>query len=186
MCQNDESLSQRARVQFERITGMSRELVSALYETVWAVNPEYDNLEALGIYLCQMAKQLFEHTQIRCRLNVSDIPAEIQVSSQTRHNITLVVKEAINNLIKHAAASEVIMSISFKNDSFDVSIRDNGAGFELSGAEAGHGLKNMKERMESIGGTYSVDSHPGSGTTVRLRLPSRTASPKRQLSPNVL
>src|SRR4029078_6810005 len=96
-----------ARGGFARISTLSRDLVTALYETVWAVNPENDNLDALGNYLCQMVHQLCEQAKLSCRLRVPELPRDVQVASQLRHNVILAVKEAINNIIKHASATEV-------------------------------------------------------------------------------
>jgi signal transduction histidine kinase len=149
---------------------MSRELVAALYETVWAVNPENDNLEALGNYLCQMAKQLCEQTTLRCRFHVQDLPHDVQVSSQTRHNISLAVKEAVHNIIKHAKASEVTIRMAFADVFLDVSVQDDGSGFQPAENIPGNGLSNMKQRLQNIGGTCFVESKPGHGTTVRMRL----------------
>jgi len=149
---------------------MSRELVSALYETVWAVNPENDNLEAQGNYLCQMVNQLCERTPIRCRFHVLDLPNEVQVSSQTRHNINMAVKEAVHNVIKHAKASEVTIRMAFKDGLLDISIQDDGVGFRPDDTVGGNGLTNMKQRLANIGGSCFIDSKPGQGTTVRIRL----------------
>src|SRR5271170_3602904 len=144
MAQENIAFPEKARADFDKVSKMARELVSALYETVWAVNPENDNLDALGNYLCQMVKQLCEQTPLRCRFHVQDLPHEVQVSSQTRHNISMAVKEAVHNVIKHAGASEVGIYISFTGSLLTVSVQDAGCGFLPSGNHAGHGLTNMK------------------------------------------
>ena len=170
MGQNNATFPEKARTDFDRISKMSRELVSALYETVWAVNPENDNLEALGNYLCQIVNRLCEGMQIRCRFHVADLPREVQVSSQTRHNISLAVKEAVHNVLKHAKASEITMHITMKDDLMTVTVQDDGCGFEPVQNCAGNGLRNMKVRLESIGGVCSVTSQFGKGTAIELRL----------------
>jgi signal transduction histidine kinase len=81
MAQGNQGFPEKARENFDQISRMSRELVSALYETVWAVNPENDNLDALGNFLCQMVNQLCEQGRLRCRLHVVELPREIQVES---------------------------------------------------------------------------------------------------------
>jgi signal transduction histidine kinase len=149
---------------------MSRELVAALYETVWAVNPENDNLEAQGNYLCQMVNQLCERTPIRCRFNVLGLPHEIQVSSQTRHNINMAVKEAVHNIIKHSSASEINVRMAYEAGILNISVEDNGAGFQQDAKAGGHGINNMKQRLANIGGTCYIESQPGKGTTVLMRL----------------
>jgi signal transduction histidine kinase len=179
MAEENASFPEKARADFDKISKMSRELVSALYETVWAVNPENDNLDALGNYLCQMVKQLCEQTPLRCRFHVLDLPHEVQVSSQTRHNISLAVKEAVHNIIKHAKATEVTIRMVFTDGVLDVSINDDGSGFQTVETISGHGLSNMKQRLQNIGGRCFVESNPGHGTTVRMNLriqPSKQGS----------
>ena len=170
MAQENPAFPEKARADFDKVSKMSRELVSALYETVWAVNPENDNLEALGNYLCQIVNRLCEGMQIRCRFHMADLPREVRVSSQTRHNISLAVKEAVHNVIKHAKASEINMHITMKDDLLTITVQDDGCGFEPVQDCAGNGLRNMKLRLESIGGACSVESKPGKGTAVELRL----------------
>ena len=170
MAHRNQSLPEKARTDFDQISQMSRDLISALYETVWAVNPENDNLDALGNYLCQMLNQLCEQAGLGCRLDIQDLPKDIQVSSQIRHNITLAVKESLNNVIKHAKATEVIVRITFEKMVLTISVQDNGRGFNPAESTAGNGLKNIKLRLESIGGSSFIESQPGKGTTVHLRL----------------
>ena len=170
MSQNNAAYPEKARTDFDRISKMSRELVSALYETVWAVSPENDNLEALGSYLCQMANKLCEQTPLRCRFDVLGLPAEIQLSSQTRHNISMAVKEAIHNIIKHAHATEISVRMAFAEGVLDVTIQDDGRGFDAATAVDGNGLPNMRKRLANIGGQCSVESRPGQGTTVHIHL----------------
>jgi signal transduction histidine kinase len=179
MSQGNTSFPEKARADFDKVSKMSRELVLALYETVWAVNPENDNLEALGNYICQMVKQLCEPTPLRCRFYVQNLPTDVQVSSQTRHNISLAVKEAVHNIIKHAGSPDVTIRVEFTDDFLDVSEQDSGAGFKPDEKISGHGLSNMKQRLQKIGGSCSIESTAGQGTTVRLRL--KIQSPVRDL-----
>jgi signal transduction histidine kinase len=170
MSQSNATFPDKARADFDKVSKMSRELVLALYETVWAVNPENDNLEALGNYVCQMVKQLCENTSLRCRFYVRDLPSEVQVSSQSRHNISMAVKEAVHNIIKHSNSPEVIVHMEYSEGILDVSVQDSGSGFEARAKGSGHGLSNMKQRLEKIGGTCVVETVPKQGTTVRMRL----------------
>lgn len=170
MFQDDSALPEKARAGFEEIKQLSQNLVSVLYETVWAVNPDYDNLSALGDYLCQMANGLCKQTPIHCRLQVEDLPSEIQISSYVRHNLVMMVKEAIHNVIKHAQASELLLRISFSNDLLNIVIQDNGMGLPVANGRRGHGLTNIRERISNIGGRFSLDSQPGQGSAVHLWL----------------
>jgi signal transduction histidine kinase len=174
MSQNNGTFPEKARADFDRISKMSRELVTALYETVWAVSPENDNLEALGTYLSQLANKLCEQTPLRCRFQVTSLPTEVQLSSQTRHNICMAVKEAIHNVIKHAQATEITMRITFADGQLDITIQDDGRGFDPQTRAEGNGLPNMKRRLADIGGQCTFESRPGAGTTVHLNLMVRS------------
>jgi len=159
-----------ARDDFDRISCMSRDLITALYETVWAVNPENDSLYAVGNYLRQMIGQLCEPTQLRCRFHIPALPRDVQISSQTRHNIVMAVKESVHNVIKHADASELNVHVTFTHKLLTVSIRDNGRGFNLASRLSGNGLTNLKRRMKDVGGDCVIESQPGRGTSINLCL----------------
>jgi len=170
MAQDNQEFSDKARSEFAQVSQMSRDLVAALYETVWAVNPENDNLDAMGNYICQMVTLLCERSQLCCRFYVSDLPKNPQISSQTRHNFSMVVKESVHNVIKHARASEVVIRVEFIEEVLRISVSDNGCGFRPSEQTSGNGLINMRRRLEDIGGTCLIESEPGKGTTIHLRL----------------
>lgn len=190
VAQGKPSLPDDARADFGTISQTTRELVSALYETVWAVNPENDNLDALANYLCQMGNQLCSQAQLRCRLEVPDLPAQVALSSQVRHHLIMAVKEALHNVIKHARASEVRIRITFTAARKEVRvpssgstgavlhicIQDDGCGFEVASKLPGNGLTNLRRRMEGTGGDFAIESKLAVGTTVTLRLPVATGA----------
>jgi signal transduction histidine kinase len=177
MAPDQSNFPQNARADFQQISQMSRDLVSALYETVWAVNPENDNLYAVGNYLRQMTSQLCEPAQLRCRFHIPTLPRDVQVSSQTRHNVAMAVKEAVHNIMKHANASEATIRVVFGEMLLAISIQDNGCGFQTTGLACGNGLANMKRRMEDLGGSCVVESQLGGGTSIHLRLKIKAVEP---------
>lgn len=171
LAQSDPTLSDKVRGDFNAISGMARDLVSALYETVWAVNPENDNLDALGNYICQMVANLCDQAQLPRRLKLAELPRDVQVSSSLRHNLILAVKEAVHNVIKHARASEVAVHVVLDAATLTIRVEDDGVGFvRPPDRPAGNGLANMERRLQQIGGTCSIQSRPGHGTVVAFQV----------------
>lgn len=159
------------RHRFMEISGMARELVSSMYETVWTVNPQNDHLESLVSFLCQSTENLCKPAGIRCRIKVSPISENRDVRSEIRHNAILAVKETVHNAIKHSGSSEIELSMTFDAPNLNIVVTDGGEGFDMQKQKGGHGLKNLGRRMEKIGGSISVESTKGQGTRVSLIVP---------------
>lgn len=153
----------------EKIFDTARKVVNTLDEIVWAVNPKNDVLAKLAPYILQYAEEFFEITPIRCRLDAPASWPPCAVSAEIRHNLFLTVKEALNNVVKHAEATEVHLHLALCGSEFEIRIEDNGKGIspERRG-EAGNGLPNMQKRMEDLGGHFEMSSQPGKGTQIKI------------------
>ncbi len=161
----------------EKLTRATREVSESVDEIVWAVNPSNDTLDRLVPYLLNYAEEFLEPTTIRYRLNAPDVIPPLPVKSDARHNIFLVLKETLNNAVKHARASELQVNILCEASTLTVEVRDNGLGFEISQARPlGNGLTNMRKRMEEIGGSWTITTAPGKGTTTLIKLPLQTTA----------
>jgi signal transduction histidine kinase/ligand-binding sensor domain-containing protein len=155
-----------------KISATARQTVKSLDEIVWAVNPRNDTLPHLLDYAGQFALDYLRTVGIRCRLDFpTEVPAR-ELSTDLRHNLFLVIKEALHNIFKHANATEVWLRAVLSEDALEVIIEDNGRGFASTPDDAlADGLRNMKHRMEEIGGMFRVVSELGKGTRIVLRLP---------------
>lgn len=170
LAENDPQ-SASARESFRQISGMARELVAALYQTVWTVNPENDHLEALIHFLCQLTQSICETVGIRCRIHSCEVPGERRLTSEVRHNITLAVKEALHNAIKHAGATGITTRMEFADPRLLITVEDNGTGFDAATVTPGSGLGNMRRRMELIGGVVSMETAPGTRVCFEIPIP---------------
>lgn len=168
--QKKPGISPETQNDFASVSQMSRSLVEALYETVWAVSPENDHLDSLVTYICQAANQMCAQAGLKCRLRIPDLPHDTPVTSGVRHNLVMTIKEAIHNVIKHAEATEVQISIGLEAQLLRIEVADNGTGFDSAIKRRGNGLANMKRRMEAVGGQCIQHSEPGAGTQIRLEL----------------
>jgi signal transduction histidine kinase len=150
-----------------------RALAERMREVVWAVNPRCDTVSSLASFLEQQAGTLLRPGGVRVRFDFpEDIPA-LPLDSETRHQLALAVREALTNVLRHSHAAEVVLGLALGEDAFIVSVQDDGRGFDAAGVgrEAGHGLHNLRVRLERVGGVASIESSPGQGTRIELRVP---------------
>jgi signal transduction histidine kinase len=156
--------------QLTEIGDRAREMVAALDEIVWAMNPKHDSLESLASYSFLYADRLLKLANIACLLKgAADLP-DRPVSSVARHESFLAFKEAINNVVRHSGATNVRVAAQLIGDRLRLSIADNGRGLS-TGTFTGDGLVNMRARLEKMGGRFAITSRQGRGTTVRFYIP---------------
>jgi signal transduction histidine kinase len=168
---NMKMLADQAAERMESIAGKSRTLVKALDEIVWVVDPARDTLASVVRYLASFAEEYLAGMNITCRVQIPNVFDDRPVSGQVRHHLFLAIKEALNNTVRHGRASEAGFRVRVQEDRLFISITDNGSGFDPSGQFRGHGLANLRERLEQIHGRFEIDSAPGKGATVRLQVP---------------
>lgn len=171
--------------QIDDVSEAARDVIRTVDEIVWAVNPRNDTLESLTHYICRQAEEYFELTPAELEL---ELPAEFpdhRLSADVRHNLFCAVKESLNNVLKHAAASRVRVKFVVSPSCFEVTVTDNGRGFEPEEVPAGfghdsqqvacgrrgNGLLNMQERLEGIQGRCAVESEHGRGTRAIFTVP---------------
>ncbi len=168
--------SQKVRDRFHSIAEKARALVSGLDAIIWAIDPKRNSLQAFADYVTSYADELFSNSGIVCRIRVRIECGAVELSESKRHSLFLAVKEALNNVIRHAAATEVELRILQSGDRLEVVIADNGRGFDWKTIRRGNGLANLQERLQAMHGERLVESEPGKGTTVRLVVPIHRAS----------
>jgi signal transduction histidine kinase len=156
-----------------RLGEVSHGLVTALDEVVWAVNPRYDSVAGLAEYFSLYAQRFLELPGIRCRPRISESVALHPLGSHQRHDIFLAFKEALNNIVRHSQATEVMLSIDVNGDGLKIELSDNGRGFDpaTSHPSGSDGLASLTERMTRLGGRCDIASMPGKGTTIKFSLP---------------
>jgi signal transduction histidine kinase len=168
--QRDTAPADRVKADIQQIAGKARGCTRALDEIVWAVNPRNDTLDGFVTYACAYAQEHLRLAGIRCRLEAAMPMPSRSLRADLRHHLFLAFKEALNNVVKHAQASEVDLKMFVEGNRLAVLISDDGRGFDPAAASCGDGLANMKERLESAGGAFQCESRPGSGTRIRLAM----------------
>jgi signal transduction histidine kinase len=156
---------------FRVIAEKARALVSGLDVIVWAIDPKRNSLQSFADYVGRYASELFSASGIVCRFKIPIVCDAINLSEAERHSLFLAVKEALNNVLRHAAATEVELGITRLEDRLQVVIADNGRGFDEGVVRRGNGLENLRERLRTLGGECRIQSQIGKGTTVEFNVP---------------
>jgi len=174
----DKDQPEQVEAHSQKISGYARQMVRSLDEIVWAVNPRNDTMQSLAQYLAHIAYEFFSPTSINCRLDIpTDLP-DVALSSEIRHALLMIAKEALHNILKHAAASEAHLGLSVTEGVLTFAVSDNGKGFDPANPSTdrqGNGLENLRQRILHLGGEFRCDSAPGQGTklTFTLKLPTQ-------------
>ena len=150
----------------------ARRMVTSLDEIVWAVNPRNDTIASLASYFGSYAQRLLDLASVSCGLDIAQDLPEHPLDPKFRQELFFAFKEALTNVVRHAAATQVWLRISVHADNLNVEVSDNGHGFDPKNHHAGDdGIANMKERLKSLGGQCDITSSTKDGTTVRFRAP---------------
>jgi signal transduction histidine kinase len=99
----------------------------------------------------------------------------------------MVVKEALNNALKHSGGTEVSLRVALRDNELEIQIADNGSGLVIPASDAGaqrNGLGNMKQRVDAIGGALHIESQPGRGTVVSVKLHLYAGGASRSIRQN--
>lgn len=156
----------------DHISQTARTSVAAMDAIVWALNPRNDSLDHFANYVAQFTRDFFRPTQLRTRLELpANLPTQ-PLTTETRHQLFLLVKESFNNIARHSQATEVHLELACENSQLRLTIADDGKGLpDRAAGEGQDGLANLRERIERLGGTVQVTSEPGQGTRLDFRLP---------------
>lgn len=174
MIESDKDEASEVEAHARQITKTATDTANALDEIVWAANPANDTLEGLVTYICKYSQEFLTTAGVRCRLDVPTTLPATTIAPDFRHNVFLVAKEAVNNVVKHAHATSVRMQIKLESGSFVLEVEDDGrgpAGAATAGERGRNGLRNMSRRMEDVGGSFSIGPAGERGTIVRLAAP---------------
>jgi len=160
------------RAQLEAIATSSRDMVGNIRELVWATDPRNDRLGNLAAYLREHVANLLADAGLRAELDFLEGLPPCTVPSEYRRNVFLAVKEAVGNVLKHARATDVRVRFYAERGQLEIRVADNGQGFGAATVGPFHnGLHNMRQRIEALGGSLTVTSETGRGTTVEIHVP---------------
>ncbi|MBS1567124.1 MAG: hypothetical protein JST39_22265, partial [Bacteroidetes bacterium] len=157
--------------EIEKISHSANELLGKMNAIIWAMSSSNDRVDNMVAYIRSYALEFFENTTIDCHfISNGEIPST-EINGEKRRNIFLCVKEALNNVAKHSKATDVWINVTVTTGRMEIKISDNGVGINMDRLrEFGNGLNNMKKRMVSIDGDFSVENKSGAHTRFNVPL----------------
>ncbi|HXG49594.1 MAG TPA: triple tyrosine motif-containing protein, partial [Methylomirabilota bacterium] len=175
MVEADKHLPQEVEQHARQICQTARDTTRSLDEIVWTVNPANDTLEGLANYICKYAQDYLTVAGLRCRIEMPAALPAASISPEVRHNVFLAAKEAITNVVRHARATSAWVRLRIEPDRFTFEIADDGrglAGMDRERMASRNGLRNMRRRMEDVGGSFDLDTAAEGGLRIALTAPT--------------
>ncbi len=165
----DSNNEESSRVFVNKISASSNELVQKMNEIVWAMNINNDNLQSLISYTREFSVSYMDDFNLDCKIELPDLIPDIPVIGAKRRDIFLLVKEVLNNIVKHAQATEVFISVRI-GENLQIEIADNGKGFDPQKIKKiSNGMQNMRLRIERLHGRIQFKHI--NGTSVIFEIP---------------
>ncbi len=157
--------------EIEKISSSANELLNKMNAIIWSMSSSNDSLGNMIAYIRSYALEYFENTGVACRISIPENLPNIEVTGKIRRNVFLVVKEALNNILKHAKATEVNITLVRVPDGLTLYIQDNGVGINFDQLrQFSNGLINMKQRMTDIDIDFSIEKKNGTLITLHRKI----------------
>lgn len=148
-----------------------KELESGMRDFIWVLNPDEDNLFDTLERVRKFGQSMYEYADTRFEM---DTPPEgwkgVALNMEKRRNLMMIFKEAINNSVKYAKASNARICYDGDDETPEMLFTDDGVGFDESTLERKGGLENMKKRAQRIGVALTITSSKNKGTEIKLKL----------------
>jgi signal transduction histidine kinase len=153
------------------IASTSRETVDSMSDIVWVVNPNKDRVVDLTRRMRRVADDTFTANEIAFRFNAPGADENIKIGAETRREVFMIFKEAVNNIARHSHCSQAEVEFLIEHNRLTLRLSDDGRGFDVAAASDGNGVASMRRRATNLGGQLEITSTTSRGTTILLRAP---------------
>jgi signal transduction histidine kinase len=160
-----------------RIRNSSKRVIDAMRDIVWATHTSDNNQLNWSLKLRETAHSLLQESSIEFYFEEEVTHELLEFLPEVKRNLLLVFREAISNAMKHSKCTRIDCRMSIEKNRFQLSISDNGMGFDNSKISAGIGLKNMRNRMYAIGGTLDISGSHSGGVSIQLNWEDQILGP---------
>jgi signal transduction histidine kinase len=152
------------------ISEFTSSTIYELRDTIWAMNKSEISFEDLQARISNFIEKANKSSDVvTFNFNVEqELKKNKMFTSVQGMNIYRIIQEAINNALKYANATQIDVDFSTKNSMYQLTITDNGKGFDLKDIEFGNGINNMKKRAHELEAKLEINSVINKGTTIRV------------------
>jgi signal transduction histidine kinase/Flp pilus assembly protein TadD len=162
----------------ESVKETSKKLIENMRDLIWALNPENTTIANLLARMREYASDYLEDYPIELHNFFPIIIPQTAITKEANRELFMVVKECLNNIVKHSKATDVYFNADITTNDLMFSIKDNGIGLNGEIDKKGNGLLNMQSRLLKIGGICTVISEPNNGTEIKITFPLKDSIKK--------
>ncbi len=168
---SNQALQPEVAENVKTISEIAVRLVDNMRDLIWALNPENTTVANLLAQIREYTSDYLEDFPIALKASFPEDVPQKPISKESHHSIYMVIKEALNNMIKHSQASIISIEVQFQQNMLTILLADNGIGFSTEEKRDGNGLRNMTSRITASQGKFHIDSAPGKGTSIMVTMP---------------
>ena len=157
--------------EIEKISASADELINKMNAIIWSMSSHNDSMGNMVAYIRSYTTEYLDNTGIKLSISIPENLPDLTVIGTIRRNIFLVIKEALQNIVKHSNATEVKINMYMAVDSFSLTIHDNGKGIDFNNLRPfSNGLKNMQKRMDDVAIDFSIENNNGTVVTLHKKI----------------
>lgn len=164
----------RTRDYIHHISETSNRMTQAMYDMVWSINPQNDQMSKTLERMKHFALEQESMNDINIEIDADPAIEDKHSDMEHRYELLSIFKESIINAVKHSGARNIQIQLRLRKQKLQLTIQDDGRGFNPSGIAKGRGTQDMKRRAEAIGASLEILSEKNTGTLVRLEMKLRT------------
>jgi signal transduction histidine kinase len=164
-------IPEKSKEMVGKIAGQSRELMLRMSDIIWSMKPNGNNSGGLTPRIRNFAQELLSGKGIMVNISIDETMVADITNPMVRKNIILIIKESLNNVAKYSSAAHVEIFLGVQENEIQLSIQDDGKGFDREIVTMGNGLENMANRCRQMGGNFCLESKPGEGTKITCSIP---------------
>lgn len=169
----EKNQTEKTREILERIEQQAKEVAEKMGDMIWSIQPNADKITAVDERLRMIAHEILGNSGILYTIEIDSKVNAFFHDIGMRKNVTLILKEALNNILKYSRTDSANISLVISQGTMILRIWDHGIGIDKQG-RSGNGLRNMKSRAEELNGHFKLISEVGQGTEIIITIPDIT------------